>query len=189
MAFLLFGIALFVAIHLLPTFSSKRKFLIDRLGHLPYLALFSAISLIALLLIIYGYSQADRTPLWQPLAFGRSLALAVMPFVFILITAAYLKTHIRAKLRHPMLIGTAIWAIVHLTTTGDIASVILFGGFLFYALADMIMARPRQTLIPSGTPSVIHDLIAVVLGLMVYASVLYGHEILFGVGILKDRII
>jgi uncharacterized membrane protein len=76
-----------------------------------------------------------------------------------------------------------------MTTTGDIASIILFGSFLFYALADMIMARPRQTLIPSGTPSVIHDLIAVVLGLMVYASVLYGHEILFGVGIFKDRMI
>jgi uncharacterized membrane protein len=167
MFFLLFGIALFVAIHLLPTFSSQRKLLIDRLGHLPYLALFSAISLIAFLLIIYGYSQADRTPLWQPLAFGRSLA----------------------KLRHPMLIGTAIWAIAHLTTTGDIASVILFGSFLFYALADMIMARPRQTLIPSGTPSVIHDLIAVTLGLMAYASVLYAHEILFSVDIFKDRII
>lgn len=189
MVFLLFGITLFVAIHLLPTFSRQRKLLIDRLGYLPYLALFSAISLIAFLLIIYGYSQSDRTPLWQALAFGRSLALAVMPFVFILITAAYLKTYMRVKLRHPMLIGTAIWAIAHLTAADNIASIILFGSFLFYALADMIMAKPRQTLIPSGTPSVIHDLIAVALGLIVYASILYGHEILFGVTILNDRMI
>ena len=180
MAFLIFGLVLFIAIHLLPTFSRQRKLLINRLGHMPYLALFSAISLIAFLLIIYGYNEAERTILWSPFAFGRSLSLAVMPIVFILIAAAYLKTHIRATLKHPMLIGTAIWAIAHLTTNGSVASAILFGSFLFYTIADMIMAKPRQNLIPSGTPSVIHDLIAVTLGLIIYAAVLYEHGMLFG---------
>ena len=184
MAFLILGIVLFIAIHLLPTFSRQRKLLINRLGHIPYLVLFSVISSIAFLLIIYGYTQADRTILWQPFAFGRSLSLAVMPVVFILIAAAYLKTHIRAKLRHPMLIGTAIWAIVHLASNGSLPSVILFGSFLVYAVADMIMAKPRQTLIPSGAPSVIHDLVAVVLGIMLYAALLYGHEVLSGVSII-----
>ncbi len=183
MAFLIFGIILFVAIHLLPTFSRQRKLLINRLGHIPYLILFSVISSIAFLLIIYGYIQADRTTLWQALAFGRSLTLAVMPFVFILIAAAYLKTHIRAKLKHPMLIGTAIWAITHLTANGSLPSVILFGSFLVYAIADMIMAKPRQTLIPSGSPSTTHDIIAVIVGLSLYAALLYSHRILFGVTI------
>lgn len=180
MAFLIFGLVLFVAIHLLPTFSRQRNILIRLLGHAPYLALFSIISSIAFILIIYGYTQADRTILWQSLAFSRLLSLAFMPIVFILIAAAYLKTHIREKLRHPMLIGTAIWAIVHLTANGSLPSAILFGSFLAYAIADMIMAKPRPNLIPSGSPSIIHDIIAVVLGLMIYAAVLYGHGMLFG---------
>ncbi len=183
MAFLILGIVLFIAIHLLPTFSRQRKLLINRLGHIPYLVVFSAISSIAFLLIIYGYTQADRTTLWQPLAFGRSLSLAVMPVVFVLIAAAYLKTHIRAKLRHPMLIGTVIWAIAHLTANGSAPSVILFGSFLVYAIADMIMAKPRPNLIPSGIPSTTHDIIAVIVGLSLYATLLYSHGILFGVPI------
>ena len=184
MAFLIFGIILFIAIHLLPTFPTKRDVLIDRLGYISYLILFSAISSFAFLLIIYGYIQADRTLLWQALAFSRPLSLAIMPIVFILIAAAYLKTHIRAKLKHPMLIGTAIWAIVHLTANGNIASVILFGSFLLYAIADILMAKTRPNLIPSGTPSITHDIMAITLGLISYTAVLYGHEMLFGVRIL-----
>lgn len=180
MAFLIFGLILFIAIHLLPTFSRQRKLLIGLLGHVPYLALFSIISSIAFLLIIYGYSQADRTILWQALPFSRFLSLALMPLAFILIIAAYLKTHIRTKLRHPMLIGTVIWAIVHLTANGSVPSAILFGSFLAYAIADMMMAKPRPNLIPSGNPSIIHDLIAVCLGLIFYAAVLYRHGMLFG---------
>lgn len=180
MAFLIFGLILFIAIHLLPTFSRQRKLLIGRLGHIPYLVIFSIISTIAFLFIIYGYRQAGSTMLWHPLAFSRPLSLALMPLVFILVIAAYLKTYIRKKLRHPMLIGTAIWAIVHLTANGNVSSAILFGSFLAYAIADMIMAKPRPNLIPSGSPSIIHDLIAVCLGLIFYTAVLYGHGILFG---------
>jgi len=185
MTFLIFGIILFIAIHLLPTFSRQRKLLINRLGHIPYLALFSAISLIAFLLIIYGYKEAEATIIWQPFAFGQTLSLAVMPIAFILLAAAYLKTHIRAKLKHPMLIGTAIWAIAHLTTNGSAPSAILFGSFLLYAIADIIMAKPRPNLIPSGTPSIIHDVIAATLGLIFYAAVLYGHGLLFGVAVVS----
>lgn len=180
MAFLVFGLVLFITIHLLPTFSRQRKLLIGHLGHVPYLALFSVISSIAFLLIIYGYTQADRITLWQALPFSRFLSLALMPLVFILIIAAYLKTHMRAKLKHPMLIGTAIWATVHLTANGSVPSSLLFGCFLAYAIADMIMAKPRPNLIPSGSPSIIYDLIAVSLGLIIYAAVLYGHGMLFG---------
>lgn len=185
MAFLIFGLILFIAIHLLPTFSRQRKLLIGLLGHVPYLALFSIISSIAFLLIIYGYTQAERTILWQALFFSRFISLAVMPVAFILIAAAYLKTHIRAKLKHPMLIGTSIWAITHLTANGSLPSAILFGSFLIYSIADMIMAKPRSNLIPSGSPSIIHDIIAVAIGLIIYAAMLYGHGMLFGPAIIS----
>ena len=185
MTLLILGLVLFIAIHLLPTFSRQRKLLIGRLGHVPYLALFSIISLIAFLLIIYGYGAAERTLLWQPLSIGRRpISFVLMPLVFVLIVAAYLKTHMRARLKHPMLIGTAVWALLHLATNGDSASAMLFGSFLFYALADMALAKPRPTLIPSGTPSIIYDVIAVIVGLGTYTAILYLHGTLFGASIL-----
>ncbi|MCW8330941.1 NnrU family protein [Photobacterium sp. SDRW27] len=184
MEYLLPGMILFIAIHLLPTKTELRQQLIDKLGRIPYLALFSAISLFAFLLIIYGFGQAPKEQLWVPLGFSRPLAHALMPVVFILLSAAYLDTHIRTKLKHPMLIATCLWAIVHLLANGDLASTLLFGGFLVYALIDMFLAKPRNSMVPKGEPKLLFDIVAVVIGLILFGLVLRGHQTLFGVAII-----
>lgn len=184
MKYLLSGLLLFIAIHLLPTMTELRQRLIDRLGRMPYLALFSAISLLGFLLIIYGFGQAPRDPLWAPLSFSRPLAHSLMPVAFILLSAAYLDTHIRAWLKHPMLIATCLWAIVHLLANGDLASTLLFGGFFAYALIDIALAKPRSSLVPKGKPKVLFDIIAVVVGLILFGLVLRGHQTLFGVAVI-----
>jgi len=183
MGILLTGLAVFILIHLLPTSPKIRDALIAKLGYPIYLALFSLISIVGFILIVYGFSEAPRKPLYQPLANARNLAEVVMPLVFILILAAYLKTHIRTQLKHPMLIGTLLWALVHLSANGDSAAVALFGGFLLYAVADMILAKPRQNLIPAGTPSVPHDIIAVAGGVIVYLLAINYHQYLSGVAL------
>lgn len=185
MNILLLGLFLFIAIHLLPTMPGLRQQLIDRLGRIPYLALFSAISLFAFLLIIYGFGQAPKDQLWIPLSFSRPLAHAIMPVAFILLTAAYLDTHIRAKLKHPMLIATCLWAIVHLLANGDLASTLLFSSFFAYALLDIFLAKPRSSLVPKGKPKVLFDIIAVVVGLLLFGLVLRGHQTLFGVAVIS----
>lgn len=184
MGILLTGLAVFILIHLLPTAPKLRDVLIAKLGYLVYLALFSLISVAGFILIIYGFSEAPREPLYQPLANAGSIAQIIMPLVFILIVAAYLKTYIRDKLKHPMLIGTALWALVHLLANGDSATVALFGGFLLYAVADMILAKPRQSMIPAGAPSALHDLIAVAGGIIAYLAAEHYHQLLSGVALL-----
>ncbi|WP_394146838.1 NnrU family protein [Shewanella atlantica] len=180
---LILGMGLFIAIHLLPSQISFRQNLIDKMGRVPYLALFSLISVIGFILIVNGFGMTSKEQIWQPQTFARPLAHAIMPLVFILLISAYLNTHIRAKLKHPMLIATSLWALVHLLANGDLASAILFGGFLLYALADMLLAKPRESLVPKGQPKAKFDVIAVVVGLMVYALVLRGHQTLFGVAV------
>ncbi|PSW06902.1 NnrU family protein [Photobacterium lipolyticum] len=184
MEFLLLGLFLFIAIHLLPTMAGPRQQLIARLGRMPYLALFSIISVIALLLIFHGFALAPKDQLWAPLSFSRPLAHALMPVVFILLTAAYLDTHIRAKLKHPMLIAICLWAFVHLLANGDLASTLLFGGFFVYALIDIYRAKPRSSLVPRGKPKARFDVIAVVVGLILFGLVLRGHQTLFGVAVI-----
>jgi uncharacterized membrane protein len=50
----------------------------------------------------------------------------------------------RTKLRHPMLTGVILWAVAHLLVNGDLASVILFGGILVWAVVDMVMINRMQ---------------------------------------------
>ncbi len=80
--------------------------------------------------------------------------------------------------------ATKLWAVAHLLANGMLADVLLFGGFLAWAVADRISLKHRAgtRAFPLPPPSVRNDVIAVVLGLAVYAWLLMGgHLKLVGV--------
>ncbi|TAK50713.1 MAG: NnrU family protein [Gammaproteobacteria bacterium] len=185
MTILIAGLVLFFAIHLLPVRTAWRQMLIDRLGQPGYTALFSVLSLAGILLILRGYGQVEDRALWTAPEFARGLAIAVMPAALILLVAAYLPTRLRARLRHPMLIGIAAWAAVHLLATGRLASTLLFGAFLGYALLDMALAKPRRQMIPGGEPRLLWDAIAIAGGLLAWVLLLRWHGELFGVTVMR----
>ena len=69
-----------------------------------------------------------------------------------------------------MLIGIMLWAVAHLIATGMLANVVLFGGFLAWAVADRISFRWRtQRPIPMAPSMKLNDGIAIVAGLALYA--------------------
>lgn len=181
---MLLGLVLFFGVHSVPLFGGLRQRLIETLGRLFYLALFALGSLVGLWLMLQGYSLIDNRILWLPLPVGRTLAHALMPFALILAVAAYLPTFTKRRLHHPMLIGVAIWASVHLMANGDLASTLIFGPFLAYALLDMLLSRPRKTLIPARKPQLLYDVLAVIVGLIAYGALLFGHGQLFGVSLI-----
>ena len=47
-------------------------------------------------------------------------------------------------LRHPMLTGFKIWAAAHLLVNGDLASLILFGGLLAWAVIEVITINKSE---------------------------------------------
>ena len=51
------GLALFFAVHFIPTLPEMRSRLIGRIGSGPYTGLFALLSLVALVLIVMGYGQ------------------------------------------------------------------------------------------------------------------------------------
>lgn len=181
MTYLIAGLVVFFAVHLIPMLPPLRDSLKARLGRGIYIVIFSAVSLIGILLMALGLARAEPVLLWNPVAGGRMLALMAMPVAFILVVAAYLPTHLGAKLRHPMLLGVSLWAAVHLLANGDLPSTLLFGAFLAYALIDMLLSRPRDSLVPRGEPKALYDGLAVVIGLAAFAGVLHAHGSLFGV--------
>jgi uncharacterized membrane protein len=103
--------------------------------------------------------------------------------VFPLLLAAYLPGAIQAKAKHPMLAAVKLWATAHLLAAGTLADVLLFGAFLLWAIVDRISLKRRvKASPPHAPPSRFNDLIAVVLGLALYALFLLRlHVMLIGV--------
>jgi uncharacterized membrane protein len=180
MNLLILGITIFFSIHLVPIFPLK-KFLINRLGENKYKGLFSLIALIGILIIIYGFSSADYYPIWDPLPYSKGLALTLMPISIVLLVGANIQTNIKRLTKHPMLIGILIWSFVHLLSNGDLRSIILFVSFGVYALIDIIFSKKVLTTNNTANYTLTKDIIVVIIGLLVYAIIVYFHQYIAGV--------
>jgi uncharacterized membrane protein len=181
MGLLVMGLAVFFSIHVISSFRDVRDTLIARHGERVYKGAYSALSGIGFALIVWGKAKADFMPLWEPPAWGYSLALWVMPLAFILLIGAYIPSNLRRLTAHPMLWAVTLWAALHLLANGDMASTLLFGAFLAYSLYAMWSqtqrgARPSDNLHPLS-----RDIAVVVAGVALYAATYYAHRWLSGV--------
>lgn len=181
------GLIVFLGVHLLTTQRELRGVLIARYGEGTYKIVYSAISGVGLVLIIYGFARYRATgwiDVWYPPRGMRHLALALMLPAVIFFVAAYLRGHIWRFLKHPMLVSIKLWAAVHLLTNGDLGSIILFGSFLAWAVIDRISLKRRADAgappIPFG--GVRNDVLAVVVGIIAYAALVFAfHPAVIGV--------
>ena len=109
-AILILGLALFVANHLLVSFRQQRAALIARLGRPLYHTLFGLMSIVSLVAIVWGYRHTPWIQIWSPPAFMRHVTVGLM-LIASLLTAAYLiPSHIKARVKHPLLAATKTWA-------------------------------------------------------------------------------
>lgn len=181
MAILILGLLLFLGVHLVPTLPGLRNRLHGSLGEKGYKGLFSLASLLGLVLIVIGYGRAPAEPrLFAPFIGAVHAAPMVVVVSFVLLAAANMRTHIRRKLRHPMLIGVLLWSLVHLLANGELRATVLFGAFLVWAAVDLVSATARGA-VKSFQPSVGQDIAAVVGGVGLAALVMAFHRPIFGV--------
>ena len=181
MTTLALGLVLFLGIHLLPAVPALRTAIAERLGDRPYRGLFSVVSLAGLVLIVVGYRAAGPGErLFAPLPAAIAVAPVAMTLSFVLFAAANMRTHLRRALGHPMLLGTLIWAGVHLAANGDARGTLLFGAFAAYALVDLASAVQRRA-VKSFEPTARHDAMAIVAGVGIALLVMTFHRPLFGV--------
>jgi uncharacterized membrane protein len=189
MALLILGLVLFFGLHTLPMLPSLREPVHARLGERGYKMAFGILSALGLLLIIVGFAQlrgsGQDVQLWSPPGWTRHVAFALMLPALILMVAAYAPSRIRELAGyHPLLLGIMVWALAHLIANGDLAGLLLFGGFLVWAIADRISTGERGDLGPLGRKpgTLTGDIIAVVIGCALYAIILkWGHQFIAGV--------
>ncbi len=186
MAILILGLVLFLGMH--SVFIVKpglRPTIIARFGAIPWQIVYTLVSLVGLVLIVNGYASARVAPivLYDPPTWTRHVALLLMLPVFPLLFATYLPGRIQAAAKHPMLLAVKIWALAHLLANGTLADLLLFGGFLAWAVADRISLKYRAgPPVPGAPANRVNDVIAVVGGLLVYLLFMFwAHRALFGV--------
>lgn len=189
MSVLVAGLVIFFALHSVSIVNDAwRNRTAARLGEWPWKILYSIFALIGLVLVIRGYGLARLDPivLYSPPHWLRQLAMVLLLPLFPLLFAAYLPGRIQTATRHPMLAATKLWATAHLLANGTVADLLLFGTFLAWAVADRISLRHRMPHpVPGAPPSAANDILAVVLGLALYAAfVLWLHARLIGVPLL-----
>lgn len=185
MALLLIGLLLFLGVHSFAIFApALRELAIARMGRNGWRGVYSLLSLGGFVLLILGYGQARLAPvlLYQPPFWMKHVVFLLMLPVFPLLLAAYLPGRIKATVKHPMLAAVKIWALAHLLANGMLADVLLFGGFLVWAVADRVSLKRRGVpLNLSAKQSARNDAIAVVAGLALYAAtLLWLHRMLIG---------
>ncbi|MFD1332253.1 NnrU family protein [Methylopila musalis] len=186
MTLLVAGLLLFIGVHLATRARDGRARLIARFGEPAYKIGYSALSTLALALIVYGYSHALYVGVWTPPAWTRHIPAALMLPAFILLVSAYVPGRIRAAAKHPMLAAVKLWAFAHLAANGDLASILLFGGLLAYGVIARILIKRRERKEgPAAAPAPVdgrNDIVAVAIGVVLYG--VFGaflHPILIGV--------
>jgi uncharacterized membrane protein len=183
---LIAGLIIFFASHSISIINDAwRHKVASRIGEGPWKSAYSIMSIIGVVLIIWGYGIARQTPeiLYQTPYWVRHVTVVLMLPVFPLLLAAYLPGRIKTAIKHPMLAAVKLWAVAHLLVNGTVADVLLFGSFLVWAIIDRISLNYRAPLpTPSAAPGKHNDIIAVVGGLVLYVIFLFGlHNWLFGV--------
>jgi uncharacterized membrane protein len=183
---LIFGLLVFLGTHVFVSFRDARADAIARIGVHPYRGVFALVSLAGLVLIIWGYGQYrahEWIQVWSPPGFMRHITIGLMLFAVIFIVSAFFPSHIKTRLKHPMLASVKTWAFAHLLSNGDLGSILLFGTFLAWGVYARIAAKRRGDLGPATTPAGwTNDAIVVVLGVVVYLALGYAfHPAVIGV--------
>jgi uncharacterized membrane protein len=174
MTYLAIGLILFLGVHSVSIAAPNwRDRTAARMGGGPWRGVYSLVSIVGFVLLIWGYGVARQSPvqLYAPPPWTRHLAAVLMLPVFPMLLAAYLPGRIRNALRHPMLVAVVLWALAHLFANGTLADVLLFGGFLVWAVADLLSYKRRSMRPIHTAPSTkLNDFVAVAAGLMLYVT-------------------
>jgi len=188
MAYLVLGLLLFLGVHSVRIFADDwRSAQRARIGESAWKGVYSLLSLAGFVLICWGYGQARQTPvvLWAVPRGMNHLAALLTLIAFVLLAASQLpRNHIKARLRHPMLLGVKVWALAHLLANNTLADLVLFGAFLVWAVLDFRSCRQRDR---AGAPApaagtAANTVLAVVAGVAVWALfAFWAHGALIGV--------
>lgn len=188
MTVLIIGLVLFLGVHSVRIFAEDwRREQIARRGEGAWKGLYSVLSLVGFVLIIWGYGQARQHPqvLWATPSWAAHVASLLVLVAFVLLPAAYVPHNgIRYRVHHPMVLSVKLWAFAHLLANNTLADLVLFGSFLLWAVLDFRAARSRDRIghVSYAPGRIGMTLLTVAIGIGLWAAFAFWlHRLLFGV--------
>ena len=201
----LLAYAVFLLAHALPTRPPVRRRLVRRWGERGFQLGYSAASLALLAWLIHAALAAPYVPLWPQAVWQMHLSLALMPVAFVLIgiglvvanprsislwpaPSGWRPRYVLRWVRHPLLMGLALWGGLHALTNGHLVSVLLFGGLAVFALVGQALVARRLARSPHSLGETAGEVAAPdgarqgwagALGLALFAALLAAHPYLF----------
>jgi uncharacterized membrane protein len=188
MAILVLGLVIFLGLHSIRIFAEPlRARAIARLGEGPWKGIYSLVSAIGFVLIVWGFAQArfEALQLWTAPPGARHVTILLM-LVSMLTLAGYFfkQSHITVAVHHPMAWAVVIFGLAHLISNGSAADALLFGAFLVWALADLVSsyARDRRNAVVYAGADWRATIGAIIVGLVLWIAIAFWlHLRLFGV--------
>lgn len=189
MSIMIAGLIIFFSVHAISIVNDPwRDQIAAKLGEWPWKAIYSVVSIIGFVLIIWGYGMAryESATIYHSARWLTHLSMLLLVPVFPLLLATYFPGKISAFTKHPMLLATILWAFAHLLVNGRLTDILLFGSFLIWTVVDLIsISRRSQRSLPGAPDSKFNDLIALVVGLALYGLFVgWLHGVVTGVPII-----
>jgi len=140
MAILILGLLLWVAGHF---FKRVLPGVHDGLGN-GAKGIAAVVIILGVVLMVIGYQDHGAPQVWYPPAFMVHINNLLMILAVYLYAASGAKARLATRMRHPQLTAVKTWAVAHLLVNGDLASIVLFGGLLAWAVAEVIVINRAQ---------------------------------------------
>ena len=184
MIVLALGVIVTSLLHLVAAVPPLHSALKARIGEKAYGPVFGIASLLGLAIVVLGWRMAEFIPVYDPPSWGRHANFVLTLMAFICLGIFIFRGRLRQRLRFPLAIGVMFWACGHLLANGDLASLILFGGFLIYGAAHYAIASLNGVR-PSPEVRGGHDLLAILTGIALYGVMAQLHGAVIGVPVFQ----
>jgi len=183
MTLLLLGIVSFAILHFIPYWGRNvRAGAVGVIGAGPYKGLFALATFGSFVLMVTGWKSAEVLPVYDAPAWGMHVTPLFVLAGFILFVASNAPTNIRRMIRHPQLLGVALWGIGHLISNGENRSLLLFGGMAIFCFVAMIGSNQRDgEWVKTEKVGLSRDIITVLISVVLYAAFMYFHGWIIGV--------
>lgn len=185
--------------------------IVAKTGALGFTLLYSALSIAALTWIVIAAGRAPFVEIWGWAAWQNHVPITGMLLATLIVSLAFSQPNplsfggwgndrfdpqncgIIGWLRHPLLVALLIWSATHMVPNGNLAHVIVFGLFAAFSLLGMkvIDRRARRILGADRWQTLSNTrrrlsitrrgLTRLAVGVLIYLTLLFGHEWLIGV--------
>ncbi|WP_345229457.1 NnrU family protein [[Roseibacterium] beibuensis] len=170
---LILGIALWIGGHLFKRLAPAKR---AAMGENAGKGVMAVVLLASIVLMVIGYRSAALVTVWSPPSFMIHInnLLVLIGLWFFALSA--IPGKMSARVRHKQLTGVKSWAIAHLLVNGDLASIILFGAMLAWAVLSVILINKAEpTWERPANASARNDLIALVVAVVLFGVIAVVH--------------